>query len=82
MTCRFASRAKAVTNRVTVNQVLSDAQLAQQYKVELDQLRKTLKADNGTAYLHQTAELQQLQVSRTFVKLSDLCRLHCHTNID
>ena len=40
--CRLASRAMAVTNRVSANRVLSSSDLAKQYQSELLQLRHHL----------------------------------------
>ena len=42
---RFASRAMIVTNRVSVNEVVSDSELARQYRTEIEQLRLRLRAN-------------------------------------
>lgn len=46
--CRFASRAMTVTNRVSVNEAVSDAELARQYCLEAEQLRQRLRALAGS----------------------------------
>ena len=55
--CRLASRAMAVTNQVSANEVMSGGDLAKQYKSELSQLRNRLsrqesREDHTAATLH------------------------------
>ncbi len=40
--CRLASRAMAVTNRVSANEVMTDGDLAKQYQSQLNHLRHHL----------------------------------------
>ena len=61
--CRLASRAMAVTNRVSANQVLSDGDLAKQCQSELLQLRYHLsRRESGEEQSAAVATLK-LQVS-------------------
>ena len=63
--CRLASRAMAVTNRVSANRVLSGSDLAKQYQTELLQLRHHLsRRASGEEQSAAVATLKQ-QVSFT-----------------
>jgi hypothetical protein len=46
-TLQFASRAKAVTNNATVNEILTDEALLKRQKREIEQLRARLAAEAG-----------------------------------
>ena len=64
--CRLASRAMAVTNRVSANEVMSDGDLAKQYKSELSQLRDRLSRQ-------ESGEEQSMASSHLKHQVSILC---------
>ncbi|KAK9802878.1 hypothetical protein WJX72_011447 [[Myrmecia] bisecta] len=63
-TLRFAARAMAVTNLVSVNKVITDGDLAKQYRHEADDLRRRLRLQRGGQDPYEDIHMLQSKLAR------------------